>query len=70
MAESGPIEGRTYIFSFEEMEREYILQDLKAKNWKVEGTNSAASVLQMNPNTLRSRMQKLGIHWRQKGAET
>jgi DNA-binding NtrC family response regulator len=47
--------------SLEEMERDYILQVLKAKNWKVQGTNSAASVLGMNPNTLRARLKKLGI---------
>ena len=46
---------------FEEMERDYILQVLKAKNWKVQGANSAASVLGMNPNTLRARLKKLGI---------
>ena len=46
---------------FEEMVRDYILQVLKAKNWKVQGTNSAASVLGMNPNTLRARIKKLGI---------
>jgi transcriptional regulator with GAF, ATPase, and Fis domain len=46
---------------FEEMERDYILQVLKAKNWKIQGTNSAASVLEMNPNTLRARIKKLGL---------
>ena len=46
---------------FEEMERDYIFQVLKAKNWKVQGANSAASVLEMNPNTLRARIKKLGI---------
>jgi len=45
----------------QEMERDYILQVLKVKNWKVQGANSAASVLQMNPNTLRARIKKLGI---------
>jgi len=49
------------------MERDYILQVLKAKNWKVQGTNSAALVLGMNSNTLRSQMKKLGIPMRQKG---
>jgi len=43
------------------MERDYILQVLKAKSWKVQGTNSAASILGMNPNTLRARIKKLGI---------
>ncbi len=47
--------------SFEEMERDYILQVLKAKNWKIGGENSAASTLGMHVNTLRGRMKKLGI---------
>ena len=47
--------------SLEEMERDYILQVLKSKNWKIQGANSAASVLEMNPNTLRARLKKLGI---------
>ena len=47
--------------SLEEMERDYILQVLKAKNWKVQGPNSAASILGMNPNTLCARIKKLGI---------
>jgi DNA-binding NtrC family response regulator len=47
--------------SLEEMERDYILQVMKSKNWKIQGTNSAASVLEMNPNTLRARIKKLGI---------
>ena len=47
--------------SFEEMEREYILRVLKAKNWRIGGKNSAASTLGMNVNTLRGRMKKLGI---------
>jgi chemotaxis protein methyltransferase CheR len=47
--------------TFEEMEREYILKVLKAKNWKIGGENSAASALGMHVNTLRGRMKKLGI---------
>ena len=43
------------------MERDYILQVMKSKNWKVQGANSAASILEMNPNTLRARIKKLGI---------
>jgi chemotaxis protein methyltransferase CheR len=45
----------------EEMERDYILKVLKAKKWKVQGKNSAAEILRMNPNTLRARINKLGI---------
>jgi len=47
--------------SFEEMEREYILQVLEAKNWRIGGDDSAASTLGMHVNTLRGRMKKLGI---------
>jgi formate hydrogenlyase transcriptional activator len=46
---------------FEEMERDYILQVLTARNWKIGGPNSAASTLGMHVNTLRGRMKKLGI---------
>jgi len=46
---------------FEEMERDYILRVLKARNWKIGGKNSAALTLGMHVNTLRGRMKKLGI---------
>ena len=48
--------------SFEEMEREFILKVLEAKNWKIGGEDSAASILGMPPSTLRSRIKKLGLH--------
>jgi chemotaxis protein methyltransferase CheR len=47
--------------SFEQMERDYILRVLEAKNWRIGGDNSAASALGMHVNTLRGRMKKLGI---------
>jgi PAS domain S-box-containing protein len=47
--------------SFEEMELNYILRVLKAKNWKIGGKDSASSILGMPPSTLRSRMKKLGL---------
>ena len=47
--------------SFEEMEREYILEVLKAKNWKIEGRDSASTILDLPPSTLRSRIKKLGL---------
>jgi transcriptional regulator with GAF, ATPase, and Fis domain len=34
---------------------------LKQANWMIEGERGAAKILDMNPSTLRSRMQKLGI---------
>jgi transcriptional regulator with GAF, ATPase, and Fis domain len=47
--------------SFEEMEHDYILRVLKAKDWRIGGEDSAASTLGMNVSTLRGRMKKLGI---------
>ena len=47
--------------SFEVMERNYILQVLKAKQWRIGGANGAASALDLNVNTLRGKMKKLGI---------
>jgi formate hydrogenlyase transcriptional activator len=47
--------------SFEEMEREYILDVLKAKNWKIKGKDSASSILGLPPSTLQSRIKKLGL---------
>jgi chemotaxis protein methyltransferase CheR len=47
--------------SLEAMEREYILEVLKAKNWKIKGKDSASSILELPPSTLRSRIKKLGL---------
>ena len=47
--------------SLAEVEREYILQVLEKTNWKVQGPYGTAKILDMNPNTLRSRMKKLKI---------
>ena len=47
--------------SFEEMERDYVLEVLKAKNWMIEGKDSASSILELPPSTLRSRIKKLGL---------
>jgi PAS domain S-box-containing protein len=47
--------------SFEELEREIILQRLEQTNWKISGPGGAANSLGLNPSTLRTRMIKLGI---------
>jgi transcriptional regulator with GAF, ATPase, and Fis domain len=43
------------------VEREHILHVLKRCQWRVDGAGNAAATLGLNPSTLRSRMQKLGI---------
>jgi formate hydrogenlyase transcriptional activator len=47
--------------TMEEMERSHILRTLEDTGWVISGAKGAAAVLDMNPNTLRSRMLKLGI---------
>ena len=41
-----------------EIEREHILRALKKTNWKINGVDGAATMLNINPNTLRGRMRK------------
>jgi transcriptional regulator with GAF, ATPase, and Fis domain len=45
----------------EAVEREHILKVLQKVRWKIEGEGGAASILGLHPNTLRSRIKKLGI---------
>lgn len=47
--------------SLEEVEREHIQQVLEACGWRVRGQGGAATILGLHPNTLESRMAKLGI---------
>ena len=51
--------------ALEDVEREHILDVLDETDWIIDGKRGAASILGMNPSTLRSRMQKLSI--RKKG---
>jgi transcriptional regulator with GAF, ATPase, and Fis domain len=47
--------------NLEEVERVHIRRVLETVGWVVEGKHGAAQRLGLHPNTLRSRMQKLGI---------
>lgn len=47
--------------SLEDVERNYISMMLKRTKWQISGANGAANILGLHPNTLRWRMQKLGI---------
>jgi predicted ATPase/transcriptional regulator with GAF, ATPase, and Fis domain len=47
--------------SLQEMERLHILDVLRSTGGVVEGAKGAATILGLHPNTLRSRMKKLGI---------
>jgi formate hydrogenlyase transcriptional activator len=52
------------LISLEENERTHILRALEATDWRVSGEKGAARILQINAQTLTSRMKKLGIHRR------
>jgi PAS domain S-box len=47
--------------TLEMVEREHILRTLAKTDWVISGPKGAAAILGMNPNTLRSRMLKLGV---------
>ena len=48
-------------FTLEQVERRHILRVLEQASWVIEGDRGAAKILDLHPNTLRSRMKKLGI---------
>jgi formate hydrogenlyase transcriptional activator len=56
--------------SLQEVERQHILSVLKTTSGVVEGAHGAATILGMHPNTLRSRMKKLGIQTTSSRAST
>jgi len=47
--------------TLEEVEKQHIIEALNTTGWRVSGKNGAAEVLGLNPKTLESRMQRLGI---------
>lgn len=47
--------------ALEELEKNHILKILEKTYWKISGSGGAASFLKINPETLRSKMRKLGI---------
>ncbi|MBM4260276.1 MAG: GAF domain-containing protein [Deltaproteobacteria bacterium] len=51
----------TGVGTLENAERSHILRALKETNWVIHGKKGAAELLGINPSTLRSRMEKLGI---------
>ena len=47
--------------TLEDIERAHIAATLERTGWVIEGPRGAARILDMHPNTLRSRMKKLGL---------
>jgi transcriptional regulator with GAF, ATPase, and Fis domain len=55
-----PANGESH--SLEQIEKQHILEVLTQTKWVIEGANGAAKILDLHPNTLRSRMKKLGLN--------
>lgn len=51
----------THIRTFEEVQKDYILEILKKTNWQVSGKGGAAELLGLNSKTLTSKMRKFNI---------
>jgi hypothetical protein len=47
--------------TLEQVEKRHILSVLEQTSWVIEGDRGAAKILDLHPNTLRSRMKKRGI---------
>ncbi len=56
-----PTSSASEMKTLEEVERAHILATLEKTNWVISGEQGAAVELGINPNTLRSRIAKLGI---------
>jgi formate hydrogenlyase transcriptional activator len=49
------------VMTLEEVECQHIMDVLRSTGWRIKGEGGAAQILGLNPSTLYSRMQKLGI---------
>jgi formate hydrogenlyase transcriptional activator len=61
MMRSGEAVQESTVDTLENTERNHIIRALKETQWVVHGKKGAAELLGINPSTLRSRMEKLGI---------
>ena len=61
MMRSGEAAQESALDTLENAERNHILRALNETHWIVHGKKGAAEILGINPSTLRSRMEKLGI---------
>ncbi len=59
----GPVLKSESIPSLDDVAKAHIENVLRMVRGKVEGRRGAASILKINPHTLRARMRKLGIDW-------
>jgi PAS domain S-box-containing protein len=60
-AHSNAVNNSADLLSLAQMEKSHLIKVLESTGWAISGESGAASILEMHPNTLRSRMSKLGI---------
>jgi formate hydrogenlyase transcriptional activator len=65
---NGAANGAGEAIGLADVERNHILAVLRQTNWVIEGPRGAATRLEMHPNTLRSRLKRLGISRQTHGA--
>ncbi len=58
---STTVSGNDAVKDFLSNERDHLLEVLALTNWKIEGPDGAASILDIHPSTLRYKLKKLGI---------
>jgi transcriptional regulator with GAF, ATPase, and Fis domain len=58
---SGTSDSPGETLTLEQAERFHIVSTLKQTQWRIDGQQGAARILNVHPSTLRSRMKKLGI---------
>ncbi|HUA35497.1 MAG TPA: sigma 54-interacting transcriptional regulator [Candidatus Binataceae bacterium] len=49
------------MLTLDQMEQRYIRETLEVTGWRISGRKGAAEILGLHPNTLRSKMERLGI---------
>ena len=55
------LENQEAIVPLEQFEREYLIKVLKKTNWRISGPKGASTLLELHPETLRSKLKKLNI---------
>jgi len=61
LSEANESENTVAESTLEQIEKQHIVKIMEACHWRINGENGAAEKLDMHPNTLRSKMKKLGI---------
>jgi predicted ATPase/transcriptional regulator with GAF, ATPase, and Fis domain len=61
LPQAGPHEPQFLSTALNDVAKQHILAVLRETAWVIEGPNGAARLLRLHPNTLRSRLKKLGI---------